>query len=242
MMVLQTFIYARKPWEKRAATCSKRRLNPMAQVASACPSRVFVIASGMDPTQPDQMTATVAANLRRLRAEHRLSLEDLAQQSGVSRTMLHQIESLKSTPTIALVWKIANGLGVPFSELITGETKAGLVVLKREQAKLLFNAEQTFSSRALFPFDGVRRTAEFYELRIKPGGSESADAHATGTQEHLVLVTGEQVTVTLNGQTATLRPHDAVVFTADVPHSYRNDSATAEALLYLMMVYQERGG
>lgn len=189
----------------------------------------------------DQMTSAVAANLRRLRSEHHLSLDELASRSGVSRTMLHQVENLKSTPTIALLWRIATGLGVPFSALIEEESKAGLTVLKREQAKLLFNADQSFSSRALFPFDGTKRQSEFYELRIKPGGLEQAEAHAQGTQEHLVLVSGGEVAIEIGGQTAVLRPHDAVVFAADAPHSYRNRSADQEALLYLLMVYARPG-
>lgn len=185
----------------------------------------------------DDMTAAVAANVRRLRADMHLSLDDVASRAGVSRTMLHQIESLKSTPTIALLWKIANGLGVPFSTLIKEEERGTLTVLKREQAKLLTNADHSFSTRALFPFDGTKRSAEFYELRIKPGGIEQADAHRPGTCEHLVLVSGDEVTVELNGQTAILRPHDAVVFSADTPHVYHNRSKSREALLYLMMTY-----
>lgn len=194
-----------------------------------------------DPKPDDHLTPIVAANLRRLRAERGLSLEQLAQKSGVSRTMLHQIETLKSTPTIALLWKIANGLDEPFNALLAEAPRIGLTVLRQAQAKRLFNAEETFSSRALFPFDGERRLAEFYELRIRPGGREEAEAHARGTQEHLILVQGGPVTVSLAGQEAVLHPHDALIFDADVAHSYRNDGTEQEALLYLMMVYR-RGG
>jgi transcriptional regulator with XRE-family HTH domain len=189
--------------------------------------------------EPDLASSAVADNLRRLRKQHKLSLDELALRSGVSKTMLHQIESRKSTPTISLLWKVATGLGVPFSNLIQQEERAGLTVLRRENAKLLFNADQTFSSRALFPFDGSRRQAEFYELRIKPGGHEQAEAHAAGTMENLILVSGETTTITLGTQTATLKPGDAIVFEAAVPHSYRNDSQTKEAVLYLVMTYAQ---
>lgn len=189
--------------------------------------------------ESDLASSAVADNLRRLRKQQKISLDELAQRSGVSKTMLHQIESYKSTPTISLLWKIATGLGVPFSTLIQQEQTAGLTILHQENAKLLFNSEQTFSSRALFPFDGTRRKTEFYELRIKPGGHEDADAHATGTIENLILVSGETVTITLGTQTATLKPGDAVVFDADVPHQYRNDSKTKEAVLYLVMTYAQ---
>ena len=55
--------------------------------------------------------AAVAANLRRLRAERDLTLDQLSEASGVSRAMLNQIETGKSVPTIATLWKVAAGLG-----------------------------------------------------------------------------------------------------------------------------------
>jgi transcriptional regulator with XRE-family HTH domain len=61
----------------------------------------------------------VGENLRRLRTERGLSLERLARQTGVSRSMLGQIELGQSAPTIKLLWRIASGLGVDFSELLT---------------------------------------------------------------------------------------------------------------------------
>ena len=186
----------------------------------------------------EHLTASVAGNLRRLRAEHDLTLDELAKRAGVSRAMLHQIESGKSTPTIALLWKIAAGLDVPFSTLIDEPARTTTTLLRRANAKLLFNSDQTFSSRALFPFDGSRRSAEFYELRISPGGLEQAEAHAPGTSENLVLVSGGPVEVEVAGTTHKLEANDVLVFTADVAHSYRNIGKKDEAQLYLMMTYR----
>ena len=64
------------------------------------------------------LTPVVGANLRKLRVKRGLSLERLAQASGVSRAMLSQIELGRSTPTINVVWRIARALEVPFSALI----------------------------------------------------------------------------------------------------------------------------
>src|SRR6478752_873908 len=87
-------------------------------------------ASGSD------LTPVVGENLHRLRTQRGLSLEKLAQQSGVSRAMLGQIELGQSAPTINVLWKIARGLGVTFSALISGSNAAGPVVLRAAEAKL----------------------------------------------------------------------------------------------------------
>lgn len=182
--------------------------------------------------------AAVSANLRRLRAERELTLDQLSEASGVSRAMLNQIETGKSVPTIATLWKVAAGLHVPFQQLIAVEAAPRSVVMRRSDAKVLANAEGTFSSRALFPYDGGPRTTEFYELVLAPGGSERAEPHARGTTERLVVVKG-RVTIEIAGERHELAERDAIGFEADVPHAYLNPDARREALLYLVMTYAD---
>jgi transcriptional regulator with XRE-family HTH domain len=182
----------------------------------------------------------VGRNLRRLRVRQGLSLERLAKQSGVSRAMLGQIETGKSVPTIGLLWKITIALGVPFASLIATDDARGTLVLRRTNAKLLSSNQGQFTSRALFPFDGERQV-EFYELRLAPLHRENADAHAPGTRENLVVARGAVEITSGSGRPVTLSEGDAIVFEADVPHSYRN-LGTEEALLFLVMTYIETIG
>ena len=150
--------------------------------------------------------------------------------------MLSQIEQGKSTPTIAVLWKIANGLNVPFSELIKEKDEEGIHVLKFENTKVLYSNSKVFSSRALFPFSGSRKS-EFYELVLRPGGIEIADAHQTGTTENLVVVTGK-LRLRIGDKIIELEPKDSIHFKADVPHEYSNPGSQ-DTLMYLVMNYSE---
>jgi transcriptional regulator with XRE-family HTH domain len=181
----------------------------------------------------------VGKNLRRLRTERGLSLERLAQASGVSRAMLGQVELGQSAPTINVLWKIARAVDVPFSALITTAQSSGVKLLRAEQGKKLMSHDGSFASRALFPFDEPRRV-EFYELTLAVAGIEKADAHAAGTTENLVLSKGK-VEIDVAGQTHQLNAGDAILFEADVAHVYRN-VGTGEATLYLVMTYAEQVG
>ena len=62
----------------------------------------------------DTMNQIVAGNIRRLRKEKKLTMEELAKLSGVSKSMLAQIERGDGNPTISTLWKISNGMKVPF--------------------------------------------------------------------------------------------------------------------------------
>src|SRR5438067_12758796 len=99
------------------------------------------------------LTPIVGENLRRLRTQRGLSLERLAQISGVSRAMLGQIELGQSAPTINVLWKIARALEVTFSALISARTQSGALVLRAVESKILTSKDRSFSPRALFPFD-----------------------------------------------------------------------------------------
>lgn len=193
-----------------------------------------------DNDSSNELAISVGRNLRRLRTRQGFSLERLARASGVSRAMLGQIENGKSTPTIALLWKVATALSVPFATLITVRDTATTVVLRKEREKVLSSSDGKFTSRALFPFD-AERNAEFYELRIAAYHTEQAEAHASGTHENLIVtVGGVEITV---GQhpPVLLGEGDAIFFEADVPHSYRN-VGPAEAVLYLVMTYVKSVG
>jgi transcriptional regulator with XRE-family HTH domain len=196
-------------------------------------------ASAGESAPSADLAPVVGGNLRRLRVKRGLSLEKLSRLSGVSRAMLGQVELGQSAPTINVLWKISNALGVPFSALIGSKQPGGVTVLRSEQAKVLSSHDGRFRSRALFPFDEPRRV-EFYELRMAPRAVEQAEAHAPGTVENLVVAAGT-VEIEVEGTKEQLRSGDAIVFEADVPHVYRN-AGEGEASMFLVMTYAESVG
>lgn len=178
----------------------------------------------------------VGTNLRKLRTQRGLSLEKLAQKSGVSRAMLGQVELGQSAPTINVLWKIARALDVTFSALISAPEAGGTRVLRGKIAKVLASQDGSFRSRALFPLDAPRRT-EFYELRLAVGCVENAEPHAAGTLENLIVAQGSAA-IRVGAELVRLEQGDAIVFPADGPHGYENTAKT-ETVLYLVITYAE---
>ena len=208
------------------------------------PRKIEIADSAAPAPQPgmqagDNLGIVVRQNIKRLRARRNLSLEGLAKISGVSRAMLGQIETGRSVPTINVVWKIACAFGVPFSTLIASQNADAIRVVPANEAKVLTSANGDFSSRALFPFDGERRT-EFYEMRLKGHGIDEAEPHALGTTENIVVVKGK-LDMEIAGQHRLLAQGDAIMFLADQPHIYRNPGKE-ELVFYLVMTYAEPTG
>lgn len=179
----------------------------------------------------EDLTLRVAENLKRIRGEKRLSLEKLAELTGVSKSMLGQIERGDSSPTIATVWKIANGLKVSFTSLL--ETpQADSTVIRRAEIKPLVQHSGKYRLYPLFPIQQGRRF-EVYAIEIDKGGQLSAEAHPAGTQEFLTVFQGE-LAVRVDGQEYRAAAGDAIRFRADRPHSYHNPgSETARISLVI---------
>ncbi len=167
----------------------------------------------------EDLTALVAHNLKRIREEKKLSLDRLAAYTGVSKSMLGQIERGESSPTISTVWKIANGLKVSFTALLNSPQRYTTVVQKTVIHPLLEDG----GKYRLFPFFPIEegRPFEIYTIEIDPGGSLSAQPHPPGTQEFLTVFWGE-LSVSVENQVYQVAEGDSIRFKADGPHSYTN--------------------
>jgi rhodanese-related sulfurtransferase/transcriptional regulator with XRE-family HTH domain len=182
-----------------------------------------------------ELDAVVGANVRDLRTQRGLTLDILAGLSGVARQTLGQIELGRTVPTVSTLWKLARALDVPFSALLNRADDRAARILRQAKAKRLVSADGRFSSRALFlPAD--RGKVEFYELWLAGHGREDAEPHAQGTREHLIVTSG-RLTLHVGAETFDLVRGDAIVFTADVPHSYVNPAAE-ECWMNLVMTYE----
>ena len=166
-----------------------------------------------------EITNMIAANARRLREEKKLTLDAAAALTGVSRSMLAQIEKGEVNPTISVLWKIANGYKVSFTALV--EDKGGAVrVIRGDEMQPLEEDEGRYRNYPIFAFD-ERRLFETYRIVIEKDGALYAQPHLKGAEEYITVFSG-QVEITVAGECVRLSGGDSIHFYADVPHGYRN--------------------
>ncbi|HJF34361.1 MAG TPA: XRE family transcriptional regulator [Sporosarcina psychrophila] len=161
----------------------------------------------------------IAKNLKAIRESKKLSLEKVAELTGVSKTMIGQIERGESAPTITTIWKIANGLKVSFTSLINHPQPDTKIVL-RSDIQTLSEDNGKYRVYPHFPFEDEKRF-EVYSVEIDQGGFLSADAHMEGTEELLTIFDGE-LTIRVNNEEYTVKSGDSIRFKADRAHSYHN--------------------
>jgi transcriptional regulator with XRE-family HTH domain len=178
--------------------------------------------------------AIVGTNLRRLRKAQGLSLERLAELSGVSRAMLGQIETAKSVPTVSLLWRVADALGVPVTTLVATDSEPAAIVLSRGRSSVLMSSGGLYSSRSLTPANRMRAT-EFFEIHIAAGHRERFPAAALGTRHNLVVAKGGLVLMLGAEPPVALEEGDAVSYEASVAYAYENASLSERTTVYLVV-------
>ena len=183
-----------------------------------------------------ELTARVADNLREHRRRRDMSLDQLAQRTGVSRAGLSQIETRKTNPSIGVLWKIASGLGIPFADLI-GEGQPALSVLRRNDAQVLRSTDRKFESRPLMPASGNNQV-EIYELRVAARSRHASEPHGPGTRELVVVLSGS-LRMTVGAQNEELAAGDSMLFDANTEHVYENPGGS-EGRYHDVIIYPLR--
>lgn len=161
----------------------------------------------------------LAENLKNLRRQKKLSLDAVSAATGVSKSMLGQIERGAVNPTVSTVWKIANGMKVSFTELLR-RAESECEVIRHGELQPLTEDDGRYRNYPVFPY-GPQRPFEVYQIEIEPQGMLEAKAHPAGTQE-LIQVFAGQLEVQTGGITLVAGDGDALRFQADAPHRYRN--------------------
>ncbi len=174
----------------------------------------------MKPIEPPQ----IGGNMQRIRKEQGLTLDVLSEKSGVSKAMLSQIESDKVNPTVATVWKIAQGLKVEINELLAGGAqRRRFSVARHDEITTIETDEEGLHMKVLSPISMVE-DLEMYLLTFEVGGSLRSAPHFPRTEEYLTVFTGS-VRVTAGDNVSELSAGDFVSYHCDIEHAIENTGA-----------------
>lgn len=175
---------------------------------------------------------TLGENLHRLRAGERLSLDGLAERSGVSKGMLAQIEKGSTNPSIGILCKIANAFGVTLQTLLA-DPEARVEKISVADAANLWSGDGDGEARLLFGLD-LMNLIELWRWSIPKGQIHRSEAHPAGTREVALVLRGV-LTLNIGSREETVRANQAVMFEADSRHSYANrNSAPCEFALLVI--------
>lgn len=180
----------------------------------------------------ENLNFIISENLKKLREEKKLSLDKVSQMTGVSKSMLGQIERGESNPTISTLWKIANGLKVSFTYFLNQVENEALIITEKDIPPMK-ECNGKYRVYPFFPYEDGRRF-EMYKVEVEEGGYLNAEPHGEKTCEFITVFDGE-LTITIGEYEYIVKAGDSIKFRADKHHSYHN--LRAELLRLSMVIY-----
>lgn len=168
----------------------------------------------------DYLNNNIAMNLKKIRTARGYSLDLVSEQTGVSKSMLGQIERGEANPTIGTIGKIVSGLRVSFDDLI-GNPGEYVYPVCKELLIPTKEAEGEYRVYTYFPYE-KERNFELYVIEVEPGSVYPSGAHGENTKEY-VLVTSGTLHLDVDGESFYVKKGDAIRFDSDKDHAYHND-------------------
>ena len=185
---------------------------------------------------PDVVSGHLRKRVKQLRSERDWSLDALARASGVSRSMLSQIERGQANPTVGVTFRIARALGISLAELLEAPgTSTSITVIRAQDRAYQYRSDRDCTIRTLSPLN-LEKDVEFYEVELAEGGELRSAAHFRGTREFLTVQKG-RVRVESGADVEELGKGDSVSYRADLPHAIINVGA-GPALVFLVDIYR----
>ena len=173
----------------------------------------------------------IAQNLKRLRDERNISLAKAADLTGVSRSMLAEIEKGTANPSILTLRKLTYGFKISFTELLYIVDKDVNITKLSDIEPLV---EDKVHDYPIVLFDPVKRFETFY-VEIKPHGVLNGEPHPKDTEEYFFIFSGS-LELVIADTTYHLNQGDNIKFKADATHSYINNN-NKPCQLYTILYY-----
>jgi transcriptional regulator with XRE-family HTH domain len=188
------------------------------------------------PPPTEAIHQHLGSRVKHFRSARGWSLESLANASGVSRSMLSQIEREQANPTLAVTLRIARAFGLSLGELLEMPGAASsVIVIRADDHTYHYRSDKDCRIRTLSPLN-LEKDVEFYEILLQVGGSLKSAPHFEGTREFLTVQKG-RIRVESGGDAEELNPGDSSSYRADVPHAIVN-SGKGAATVFLIVIYR----
>ena len=181
------------------------------------------------------LSGQLGKTIQRLRKAYNLSLSELAEQSGVAKSIISQIERNETNPTLATIWRLSQALDVSIERVLATATEEPfLEKLSRGDTPLLVSDD----GKCRLAITGWIKTVEWlqwYDFHCDPGGVLESEGHQRGSVESLSVLAGEFI-VEVGDRVETVKAGESVRYRCDGRHVIRNvGQVTAHATMVCIL-------
>lgn len=183
----------------------------------------------------DNEMPKIGRKVLRLRQAYKMSLDDLASKSGVSKSVLSQIERDQNNPTLSTIHRICTALNITVEEILRRESSPRVFDVVADNATpVIYSEDGKCALRILGPIHTVN-WLQWYHVSVEPGGKLFSEAHDLGTLENVTMLEG-CLRVEAGEDEHLVYAGETIRYPADKDHLLINDSdMVATALMVVVL-------
>lgn len=182
----------------------------------------------------DTLTKEIGERIKHARKTHSLTLEKLAEAANLSRRMLINIEKGETNPSIGILLRLSEALGIALPELVAPPKQDTISITPAGTASILWQGKNGGTAK-LVASKALPAALELWHWHLAAHESHTSTPHTTGATELIHVLSGT-LTLTVGTETHTLQQGDAASFKGDKAHSYSN--STDSPCVFSLTVYE----
>jgi len=180
----------------------------------------------------EDIQGLIGARIKRARKSRALTIQDVADKSGLTAGYLSQIENNKALPSVAAIFKIGNVLDCPITFFFERDATANHYVVRRGQRKKMSFPVSKIVFELLSP-DLLGKKLDPNIMRIEKGGSTGVSPYRHKTGEVVVLILKGAIYLELGDVRWRLGVGDSAHFDATEPHTIANAAQRTTELVWV---------
>lgn len=166
------------------------------------------------------LSGQLGKTIQRLRKAYNLSLSELAEQSGVAKSIISQIERNETNPTLATIWRLSQALDVSIERFLVSSDEAPFIEKTAKGDTPMLLSDDGKMRLAIIGWLKTVEWLQWYDVQAEPGAVLDSDPHQRGSVENLSVTAGT-FEVEVAGVIETARAGESLRYRCDRPHSIR---------------------
>lgn len=166
------------------------------------------------------ISGNLGKTIQRLRKAYNLSLSELAEQSGVAKSIISQIERNETNPTLATIWRLSQALDVSIERVLSDGDEEPFIEKSSKADTPILLSEDGKVRLAIVGWIKTVEWLQWYAVTAEPGGALESDAHQRGSIECLSVTVGE-FEVEVSGVVQRARAGETLRYRCDRQHTVR---------------------
>jgi XRE family transcriptional regulator, regulator of sulfur utilization len=174
------------------------------------------------------LSGQLGRTIQRLRKSYNMSLSELADQSGVAKSIISQIERNETNPTLATIWRLSQALDISIDRFLVQSDDEPFVEKFTRNDTPVLTSDDGKCRLAIIGWIKTVEWVQWYDFQADPGGVLESDAHQRGSIECLSVLSGE-LEVEVAGVIDTAKAGETLRYRCDRAHVIRNRGDTPAA-------------